>query len=59
MSGAMDSFGARARVMAALDRAIERAQKSQRDAETGQHGLFGIFDAEPDVAKKADDDEFR
>ncbi|MGO4514925.1 DNA polymerase III subunit alpha [Terriglobus sp. 2YAB30_2] len=55
-AGAMDSFGSRARVMAALDRAIERAQKSQRDAETGQHGLFGIFDAEPDVAKKADDD---
>lgn len=55
-AGAMDSFGARARVMAALDRAIERAQKSQRDAETGQHGLFGIFDAEPDVTKKPDDD---
>jgi DNA polymerase III subunit alpha len=42
-SGAMDSFGRRAQVMAALDKAIERAQKSQRDAESGQHGLFGVF----------------
>jgi DNA polymerase-3 subunit alpha len=42
-SGAMDCFGRRAQVMQALDKAIERAQKSQRDAESGQHGLFGIF----------------
>ncbi|HVM91940.1 MAG TPA: DNA polymerase III subunit alpha [Terriglobales bacterium] len=42
-SGAMDSFGRRAQVMQALDKAIERAQKAQRDAESGQHGLFGIF----------------
>ena len=33
--------------MAALDKAIERAQKSQRDAASGQHGLFGMFDAGP------------
>ncbi|MGA9353677.1 MAG: DNA polymerase III subunit alpha, partial [Terriglobales bacterium] len=39
-SGAMDCFGRRAQVMQALDKAIERAQKSQRDAESGQHGLF-------------------
>jgi DNA polymerase III subunit alpha len=39
-SGAMDTFGRRAQVMQALDKAIERAQKSQRDAESGQHGLF-------------------
>ena len=39
-SGAMDSFGRRAQVMQALDKAIERAQKAQRDAESGQHGLF-------------------
>jgi DNA polymerase III subunit alpha len=39
-SGALDAFGHRAQVMQALDKAIERAQKSQRDAESGQHGLF-------------------
>ena len=42
-SGAMDCFGRRAQVMQALDKAIDRAQKAQRDAESGQHGLFGIF----------------
>jgi DNA polymerase III subunit alpha len=42
-SGAMDSFGRRAQVMAVLDKAIERAAKVQRDAESGQHGLFGVF----------------
>ena len=46
-SGAMDSFGRRAQVMQALDKAIERAQKSQRDVESGQHGLFGVFDDAP------------
>jgi DNA polymerase-3 subunit alpha len=45
-SGAMDSLGTRAQLMAAVDRAIERAQKTQRDAESGQHGLFGIFDSD-------------
>jgi DNA polymerase III subunit alpha len=42
-SGAMDSFGRRAQLMQALDKAIERAQKTQRDTESGQHGLFGVF----------------
>ncbi len=42
-SGAMDAFGHRSQIMAVLDKAIERAQKSQRDAESGQHGLFGVF----------------
>ncbi len=46
-SGAMDCFGRRAQVMTALDKAIERAQKAQRDAESGQHGLFGVFADEP------------
>jgi DNA polymerase-3 subunit alpha len=32
--------------MAVLDKAIERAQKAQRDAESGQHGLFGVFNHE-------------
>ena len=46
-AGAMDAFGNRAQVFAALDKAIERAQKSQRDAAAGQHGLFGMFDDGP------------
>ncbi len=45
-SGAMDSFGRRAQLMAVLDKAIEQAQKAQRDAEFGQHGLFGVFQQE-------------
>ncbi len=46
-AGAMDSFGSRARVFAAVDGAMERAQKSQRDLLSGQSGLFGLFDAGP------------
>jgi DNA polymerase-3 subunit alpha len=42
-SGAMDSFGRRAQLMQVLDKAIDRAQKTQRDEESGQHGLFGVF----------------
>jgi DNA polymerase III subunit alpha len=45
-SGAMDSLGRRAQLMAVIDKAIERAQKVQRDAESGQHGLFGVFQEE-------------
>ncbi|HEV2647426.1 MAG TPA: DNA polymerase III subunit alpha [Acidobacteriaceae bacterium] len=46
-AGAMDAFGRRGQVFAALDKAIEGAQKSQKDAAAGQHGLFGgIFDAD-------------
>jgi DNA polymerase-3 subunit alpha len=46
-AGAMDSFGPRGQVFAALDKAIERAQKSQKDAAAGQSGLFAnIFDAD-------------
>src|SRR6266481_1867592 len=45
-SGAMDSLGRRAQLMAVIDQAIEQAQKAQRDAESGQHGLFGVFQQE-------------
>jgi DNA polymerase-3 subunit alpha len=46
-AGAMDAFGPRGQVMAALDKSIERAQKSQKDAAAGQSGLFGgIFDGD-------------
>jgi DNA polymerase-3 subunit alpha len=42
-SGAMDALGRRAQLMAVVDTAMEHAQKSQRDAAMGQHGLFGVF----------------
>ena len=54
-AGALDSFGRRAPLIAAADRAIERAQKTQRDMAAGQHGLFGIFDDHPATAAKADE----
>ena len=37
-SGAMDSFGPRAAVTAALDSAMEGAQKAQKDKDSGQSG---------------------
>ena len=41
-AGALDGLGAhRAQMIAAIDRAVERAQKIQRTRESGQHGLFG------------------
>jgi DNA polymerase-3 subunit alpha len=46
-AGAFDSLGRRAQLFAVLDKAIEQAQKAQRDLEAGQHGLFGIFDDMP------------
>lgn len=55
-AGALDTFGKRSQVMAALDKAMERAQKSQRDAAAGQHGLFGMFDDEGPANAKASDD---
>jgi DNA polymerase III subunit alpha len=55
-AGALDSFGPRARVFAALDKAIERAQKSQRDTASGQHGLFGMFDEPGPAASSTNDD---
>jgi DNA polymerase-3 subunit alpha len=52
-SGAMDTFGYRAQLMAVTDKAMERAQKTQRDAELGQHGLFGVFQQDqPSLAEK-------
>jgi DNA polymerase-3 subunit alpha len=40
-AGAFDSLGARrTQMLAALDRAMEIGQKRQREAESGQHGLF-------------------
>ena len=46
-AGALDSLGTRGQLIAAVDKAMERAQKAQRDAEQGQSGLFGLFDEGP------------
>jgi DNA polymerase-3 subunit alpha len=43
-AGALDALGKRAPLMAAVDKAMERAQKMQKDAAQGQSGLFGLFD---------------
>jgi DNA polymerase III subunit alpha len=43
-SGALDSLGRRRQLFDAVDKAMERGQKTQRDLEAGQHGLFGVFD---------------
>jgi DNA polymerase-3 subunit alpha len=41
-SGAMDTIGARrSQIFAVIDRAMERAQRGQREKTSGQHGLFG------------------
>ena len=62
-AGALDSLGKRAPLMAAVDKAMERAQKAQRDAAQGQSGLFGLFDEGPksvsseDLPKVADWEE--
>ncbi len=42
-SGAMDRLGRRAQLMAVIDSAMDHAQKTQKDAALGQHGLFGVF----------------
>jgi DNA polymerase-3 subunit alpha len=53
-AGALDSFGRRSQLVAAADKAIEQAQKAQRDKASGQHGLFGIFDDNPATAAVAE-----
>jgi DNA polymerase-3 subunit alpha len=55
-AGAMDTFGGRAQLCAALDKAMERAQKSQRDEAAGQHGLFGIFDSDIHTSANKNED---
>jgi DNA polymerase-3 subunit alpha len=54
-AGALDSLGRRAPLYEAVDKAMERAQKAQRDREHGQSGLFGLFDEGPKMARGADD----
>jgi DNA polymerase III subunit alpha len=54
-AGALDSLGTRAALSAAVNKAMERAQKAQKDAEFGQTGLFGLFDEVPVNGHKVDD----
>jgi len=54
-AGALDSLGARAALFKSVDRAMERAQKTQKDAAQGQHGLFGLFNELPAVGHDPDD----
>ncbi|MGD0478717.1 MAG: DNA polymerase III subunit alpha [Terracidiphilus sp.] len=53
-AGALDSLGTRGQLSNAIDKAMERAQKTQRDAEQGQSGLFGLFDETPARGHDAD-----
>ncbi|MGD0731171.1 MAG: DNA polymerase III subunit alpha [Terracidiphilus sp.] len=54
-AGALDSLGKRGPLMEAVDKAMERAQKAQRDTAQGQTGLFGLFDEGPKTARSADE----
>jgi DNA polymerase-3 subunit alpha len=54
-AGALDSLGKRGPLFAVVDKAMERAQKAQKDAAQGQAGLFGLFDDVPAAGKVADD----
>jgi DNA polymerase-3 subunit alpha len=54
-AGALDSLGTRAALMKSVDKAMERAQKAQKDAAQGQTGLFGLFDEGPRAGRNADD----
>jgi DNA polymerase-3 subunit alpha len=52
-SGAMDSLGARrSQMFAVIDRAMEKAQRRQREKLSGQHGLFGGASAAPEPAEE-------
>ncbi len=46
----------RARLVAALDIAVERAQNTQRDKASGQANLFGMLAAPPSAEDELDDD---
>jgi DNA polymerase-3 subunit alpha len=54
-AGALDSLGTRGQLTAAIDKAMERAQKTQKDAAAGQSGLFGLFDETPKKGGNGDD----
>ncbi len=55
-AGALDSLGKRGPLIAAVDKAMERAQKTQRDTAQGQSGLFGLFDEGPRAGRDSSED---
>jgi DNA polymerase-3 subunit alpha len=54
-AGALDSMGKRGPLYNAVDKAMERAQKAQKDAAQGQAGLFGLFNDAPAHGHSPDD----
>jgi DNA polymerase-3 subunit alpha len=54
-AGALDSLGKRGPLMKAVDQAMDRGQKAQKDTAQGQSGLFGIFDEGPKAGRGGDD----
>jgi len=54
-AGALDSLGKRGPLMEAVDKAMERGQKAQKDAAQGQSGLFGLFNEAPAPGRSHDD----
>ena len=54
-AGALDSLGTRGQLTAVIDKAMERAQKTQKDAAAGQSGLFGLFDETPKKGGNGDE----
>jgi DNA polymerase-3 subunit alpha len=54
-AGALDSLGKRGPLMASVDKAMEQAQKAQRDLESGQVGLFGLFEEAAPKSKSGND----
>jgi DNA polymerase-3 subunit alpha len=54
-AGALDSLGKRGPLYNAVDKAMERAQKAQRDEAHGQTGLFGLFNEAPAHGHGGDD----
>jgi DNA polymerase-3 subunit alpha len=55
-AGALDTFGNRSQIFAALEKCMERAQKAQKDAAAGQSGLFGMFNDPGPVSAAASED---
>jgi DNA polymerase-3 subunit alpha len=55
-AGALDSLGSRGQLWTAVDKAMDRAQKTQKDAAQGQTGLFGLFDEGPAHAARHGDE---
>jgi len=54
-AGALDSLGKRGPLMAAVDKAMERALRAQKDAAQGQVALFGLFNETPAAGREADE----